>query len=87
MAIFRDVGTYGDVVIREDTGQRIQGTPCFGICFGIITIFVAFLFAEMLEGSEGILATSPAIIAGIFSILAGIVFAIDYKGAYSTWAF
>ncbi len=87
MAIFRDVGTYGNVTIREDTGQRIQGTPCFGICFGIITIIVALMFASMLEESEGILATSPAILAGIFSILAGIMFAIDYKGTYSTWAF
>jgi len=84
MAVFRTVGTYGNVEIREDTGQRIQGTPCFGICFGIMTIVVAYLFAEMIEGSEGILATSPAMIAGVFSILAGIVFALDYKGPYST---
>ena len=87
MAIFRDVGRYGDVVIREDTGQRIQGTPCFGVCIGIMTIVIALMFAGMLEGSLGILATSPAILAGIFAILAGIVFAIEYKGAYSRWAF
>jgi len=83
MAVFRTVGSYGDVEIREDTGQRIQGTPCFGFCFGIMTIFVAYLFAEQIEGSLGILATSPAILAGIFSILAGIVFVLDYKGSYS----
>jgi hypothetical protein len=86
MAVFRTVGRYGDVEIREDTGQRIQGTPCFGICFGIMTIFVAYLFAEQIEGSLGIIATSPAILAGIFAIIAGIVFALDYKGPYSTYA-
>ena len=58
----------------------------FGICFGIMTIFVAYLFAEQL-GALGWLATSPAIVAGIVTILAGIVFALDYKGAYSKWAF
>lgn len=83
MAIFRTVGSYGNVEIREDTGQRVQGTPCFGICFGIMTIFVAFLFAGQLEGSLGIFATSPSILAGVFAILAGIVFALDYKGPYS----
>lgn len=83
MAVFRTVGTYGNVEVRQDTGQRIQGTPCFGFCFGIITIFVAYLFAEMIGGSLGLLAISPAIVAGIFSILAGIVFALDYKGPYS----
>ena len=82
MAVFRDVGSYGNVVIREDTGQRVQGTPCFGICFGIMTIFVAYLFAEQL-GAIGWIVTSPAIVAGIFSILAGIVFALEYKGSYS----
>jgi len=87
MAIFRDVGSYGNVVIREDTGQRIQGTPCFGVCVGIMTIVIALMFAGQLEGSLGILATSPTILAGIFAILAGIVFAIEYKGAYSKWAF
>jgi len=87
MAIFRDVGRYGDVVIREDTGQRIQGTPCFGVCIGIMTIVIALMFAGQLEGSLGVFATSPAILAGIFAILAGIVFAIEYKGAYSKWAF
>jgi len=83
MAVFRTVGSYGGVEIREDTGQRVQSTSCFGICFGIMTIFVAFLFAGQLEGFLGILATSPAILAGIFAILAGIVFTLDYKGPYS----
>jgi hypothetical protein len=83
MAVFRTVGSYGDVEIREDTGQRVQGTPCFGFCFGIMTIFVALLFAGQLEGSLSIIATLPAMIAGVVSILAGIVFALDYKGPYS----
>ncbi|TFG27519.1 hypothetical protein EU528_12780 [Candidatus Thorarchaeota archaeon] len=83
MAVFRDVGSYGNVVIREDTGQRIQGTPCFGVCFGIMTIVVAYLFADMIEGELGIIATSPTIIAGIVTILAGIVFALDYRGPYT----
>ncbi|MBN2228428.1 MAG: hypothetical protein JW779_02470 [Candidatus Thorarchaeota archaeon] len=87
MAVFRTVGSYGDVEIRQDTGQRIQGTPCFGVCFGIITILVAFMFAGQLEGSLGVIATSPAIIAGVVAILAGIVFFMEYRGPYSTQTF
>ena len=83
MAIFRDVGSFGDVVIREDTGQRVQGTPCFGICFGIMTIFVALLFAGQFEDSLGYVVTAPAMLAGVFAILAGIVFVLDYKGSYT----
>lgn len=87
MAVFRRVGSYGNVEIKEDTGQRVQGTPCFAVCIGIMTILIGLMFASQLEGSLGIVATSPAIIAGVVAILAGIVFALEYRGPYSTQTF
>jgi len=91
MAVFRTVSSYdtgyGRVETREDTGQRIQATPCFGLCIGIMTIVIAFMFTSQLSDAIGFIAVSPAIVAGIFAILAGIVFALDYKGPYSSRAF
>ena len=91
MAVFRTLGSYdtgyGRVETREDTGERIMGTPCFGVCIGIMTIFVGSLFLSQLEGADAILAVAPAILAGILAIVAGIVFAIEYKGPYTARAF
>jgi hypothetical protein len=70
----------------RDTGNRIQCTPCWGVCWGIVAIAVAFLFAEPLfstMGDSAITVILPAILGGIFAILAAIVFVMQYKGPYT----
>ncbi|MFW9920376.1 MAG: hypothetical protein ACFFED_12305 [Candidatus Thorarchaeota archaeon] len=66
----------------RDTGQRIQATPCCGICGGI-GIFIAILMLAGDVFGDLFLALIPGILAGILSILAGIVFAIEYKGPWT----
>jgi len=73
-------------ITSRDTGQRIQMTPCCGICGGIGIIVVVFMFAGDLL-FELLPAIAPGIIAGILAILAGIVFAIEYKGPWTGQAF
>ncbi len=69
-----------------DTGQRIQMTPCCGICGGIGIIVVVFMFAgDVLF--ELLPALAPGLIAGVLAILAGIIFAIEYKGPWTGRAF
>lgn len=91
MAVFRTVGSYdtgsGRVETREDTRQRIQATPCFGFCICIMTIVIALMFASQLSDSIGFIAVSPAMLAGILAILAGVVFVLEYRGPYSSRVF
>ena len=69
-------------VTTWDTGERVQMTPCCGIFGGIAIIFVGYLFAEFMP-EEALIALAPAFIAAILSILAGIVFAVEYKGQWT----
>ena len=74
----------------QDTGQRIQMTPCCGICGGIMIFVVGFMFAEGLfeaVGDTAWLVLSPSILGGILAILAAIVFIIEYKGQWTGQAF
>ncbi len=65
-----------------DTGQRIQSTPCCGICTGVGIIILVLLFAgDLLE--DIFPAIIPGLLAGVLSIVAGIVFAIEYKGPWT----
>ena len=90
-AIYRTVGEYeiggGTVVIQEDTGQRVQCTPCAGIILGIATIVVSYLFAEPLMESAGfeeaLLAVIFSMVAGVAAIVASVFFVVDYKGEYT----
>ena len=69
-----------------DTGQRIQMTPCCGICGGIGIIIVVFMFVgDVLE--DYLLAVIPGFIAGLLAILGGIVFAMEYKGPWTAQAY
>ena len=69
-----------------DTGQRIQATPCCGICGGIGIIVIVFMFAgDVLF--ELLPAITPGLLAGILAILGGIVFAIEYRGPWTGQAF
>ncbi len=79
----------GRIDTYEDTGERVQCTPCFGVCSGIAAITIATMFAEFLVediGDLGWVAVSPAIIGGIFAILSAVVFVAEYKGPYVSHA-
>jgi len=52
-----------------------------------MTILIAYMFGSQLSDSIGFIAVFPAILAGIFAYLAGIIFAMDYKGPYSSRVF
>ncbi|MHA1906678.1 MAG: hypothetical protein ACW98Y_05250 [Candidatus Thorarchaeota archaeon] len=74
----------------RDTGQRIQATPCCGICGGIMIFVIGFMFAEGLweaVGDTTWLVLSPSIIGGILAILASIVFIAEYKGPWTGTAY
>ena len=74
----------------RDTGQRIQATPCCGICGGIMIFIVGFMFADSLWeliGDTTWLVLSPSIAGGILAILASIVFIIEYKGPWTGTAY
>ncbi len=73
-------------ITYTDTGQRIQMTPCCGICGGIGIIVVIFMFVgDVLE--DYLLAVIPGFIAGFLAILGGIVFAMEYKGPWTAQAY
>jgi hypothetical protein len=79
-------GPGGRTTYYTDTGQRIQMTPCCGICGGIMIFVVGFMFAEFLWDEVGELTwlvLSPSILGGILAILAAIVFIIEYKGPWT----
>lgn len=78
-------GSYTRTITTRDTGQRVQSTPCCGICGGIMTIVVAFMFGA--ELGDAIILLAPAFLAGIVAILAGVVFIREYKGPWLDRAF
>ncbi len=78
-------GTYTRTVTTRDTGQRVQATPCCGICGGIMTIVVPFMFGA--ELGDAIILLAPGFLAGVMAILAGVVFIRDYKGPWMERAF
>lgn len=69
----------------RDTGNRIQATPCCGICGGIGIIVVAAIFGA--ELGEAIVLLAPGFLAGIVSIIAAIVFIMEYKGPWTGKAY
>ncbi|TFG05018.1 hypothetical protein EU538_11770 [Candidatus Thorarchaeota archaeon] len=78
-------GSYTRTVTTRDTGQRVQATPCCGICGGIMTIIVAYMFGA--ELGEAIILLAPGFLGGALAIVAGIVFAIEYRGPWVDRAF
>ncbi|MDF1539062.1 MAG: hypothetical protein P1Q69_09170 [Candidatus Thorarchaeota archaeon] len=77
-------GVYRTTTSR-DTGDRIQQTPCCGICGGIAVIVVAAMFGADL--GEGIIMLAPGFLAGILAIIASIVFIVEYKGPWTGQAY
>jgi len=77
-----DVGGHSTVTVREDTGTRIQCTPCFGICSGIASLVVVFMFGSELLGLPEFALLYPGILGAVFAFLAAIMFFIEYKGVY-----
>jgi len=69
----------------RDTGDRIQATPCCGICGGIAVIVVVMIFGA--ELGDAFILLAPGLLAGIVSILAAIVFIMEYKGPWTGRAF
>lgn len=83
-----DGPTYRTTYYR-DTGQRIQATPCCGICGGIVIVVIALLFADPLWemiGDTTWTVISPSIIACVLAIIASIVFIVEYKGPWTGYA-
>ncbi|TXT56007.1 MAG: membrane protein of unknown function [Candidatus Thorarchaeota archaeon] len=78
-------GTKTITTYSRDTGQRVQMTPCCGICGGIAVIIVAAMFSEGL--GELVVFLIPGFLGGLVAILAAIVFAIEYKGPWTRRAF
>ncbi|MGY5879969.1 MAG: hypothetical protein RTV31_06940 [Candidatus Thorarchaeota archaeon] len=86
-ALFREVYSYDTgpntrVSVQEDTGQRVQCTPCFGICSGIASIIVIVMIGGELFGLPEFALLSPGILGAVFAFLAAIMFFTEYKGEY-----
>lgn len=79
-------GTETVTTTYTDTGDRIQMTPCCGICGGIMIIVVLVIFGEGVSGSD-IFLLAPGLVGAILAFLAAIVFMIEYKGPWTGTAF
>ncbi|MGY5860030.1 MAG: hypothetical protein RTU63_11725 [Candidatus Thorarchaeota archaeon] len=90
--VFRDLYSYQSgpnttTTVREDTGQRVQCTPCWGIASGIgAVIAIVWLGGDLLGTPTGTLLY-PGIIGAIIGILAAIMFVIEYRGPYHKQVF
>jgi hypothetical protein len=78
-----DQGGHSRVTVYEDTGQRIQCTPCFGICSGIASLIVIVMIGGELFGLPEFVLLAPGILGALLAIVAGILFVIEYKGPYT----
>ena len=82
----RRPGAFGTETVAKDIGERVQATPCCGICVGALAIAIAFIAGSPLfdiyGDLGGFMLISPGVIGGVFGIIAGIVFAIEYKGIW-----
>lgn len=90
--VFRDLYSYQSgpnttTTVREDTGQRIQCTPCWGIASGVGAILVLVWLGGDLVGTPQFTLLYPGIIGAIIGILAAIMFFIEYRGPYSKRVF
>ena len=85
--LFRDLYSYQSgpnttTYVREDTGQRVQCTPCWGIASGIGAVIAIIWLGGDLVGTPQFTLLFPGIIGGVIGILAAIVFFIEYRGPY-----
>ncbi|MHA1633203.1 MAG: hypothetical protein ACTSUZ_01470 [Candidatus Thorarchaeota archaeon] len=85
--LFREVYSYQSgpntrTTVSEDTGQRVQCTPCWGITSGIGAIIAIVMLGGDLVGTPLFTLLFPGIFGGIIGILAAIMFFIEYKGVY-----
>lgn len=85
--VFRDLYSYQSgpnttTTVREDTGQRVQCTPCWGIASGIGAILVLVWLGGDLVGTPQFTLLYPGIIGAVIGILAAIMFFIEYRGPY-----
>ena len=82
----RRIGPFGPEAVAKDIGERVQATPCCGICVGAIAIAIAFIAGSPLfdiyGDLGGFMLIASGVIGGVFGILAGIVFAIEYQGIW-----
>ncbi|MBD3407428.1 MAG: hypothetical protein GF411_15025 [Candidatus Lokiarchaeota archaeon] len=78
-------GTETITSYTRDTGERVQATPCCGICAGIGIIIVAAMFGEGL--GDLMVYLIPGFAAGVIAMIAAIVFALEYKGPWTGTAY
>ena len=77
-----DTGPNTRVTVKEDTGQRVQCTPCFGVCSGIASIIVIIMVGGELIGLPEFVLLAPGILGAVIAFLAAFVFFIEYHGEY-----
>jgi len=85
--VFRDLYSYQSgpnttTTVREDTGQRVQCTPCWGLASGIGAILVLVWLGGDLVGTPQFTLLYPGIIGAVIGIIAAIMFFIEYRGPY-----
>ena len=84
--VFRELYSYDSgntrTTVSEDTGQRVQCTPCWGIASGIGAVIAILWLGEDIIGTPQFTLLYPGIIGAIIGILAAIMFFIEYKGPY-----
>lgn len=85
--VFRDLYSYRSgpnttTTVRQDTGQRIQCTPCWGIGSGIGAIIVIMIVGEDFIGTPQFALLYPGIIGAVIGILAAVIFFIEDRGPY-----
>ncbi|MGY5873280.1 MAG: hypothetical protein RTV72_13600 [Candidatus Thorarchaeota archaeon] len=90
--VFRELYSYQSgpntrTTVSEDTGQRVQCTPCWGIASGLGAVIAILWLGGDLAGTPQFTLLYPGIIGAIIGILAAIMFFIEYKGPYHKQVF
>ncbi len=69
------------VIVGRSTGQFTDAAPLCGCGMGILILVIAYLYADLLSYSIGdaaaIAIVGPSVLAGVFGILAGIIYGVQ----------